>query len=66
MVGPTVGSGGVWSQAAGFVLVLLAVALKRFPRFIYVINKFYKLCNPNMICKDNAEINSITFQHKKG
>jgi hypothetical protein len=53
------------------VLVRLAeiwasVAVKMFSHLIYFIKKFYKCCTFNAICKDNAVINCVTFQSKKG
>jgi hypothetical protein len=39
--------------------------LKMFSCLIYFMNKFYKCCTFNVICKDNAIINCITVQHKK-
>jgi hypothetical protein len=44
---------------------LASVAVKMFPHSIY-FKKFYKICAFNAICKDNAAINYITVQHKKG
>jgi hypothetical protein len=65
VVASMVGSGGVWSQAVGFVLVRLSVAVKMFSHIIYFFNKFYKFCTFNAICKDNAAINCITtVEHK--
>jgi hypothetical protein len=55
---------GVWSQAVGFVLVRLAVALKMSS---HLIDFTEKCCayTCNAICKDNAAINCITVQHIK-
>jgi hypothetical protein len=44
---------------------LASVVVKMFSHWIYFIKKFYKFCSLNAICKDNAAINCITFQHKK-
>jgi hypothetical protein len=33
---------------------------------VYFINKFYKCCTLNAVCVDNATIDCITVQHKKG
>jgi hypothetical protein len=62
---------GVWSQAVGFVLVRLAGIWLQSPwRCFHIwftsIKKFYKFCTYNAICKDNAAINCIIVQHKKG
>jgi hypothetical protein len=45
---------------------LASVAVKMFSHLIYFIKKFYKFCTFNVICKDNAVVNCITVQHKKG
>jgi hypothetical protein len=43
-----------------------SVTMKIFSHLIYFIKTFYKYCTFNAICKDNAAINCITVQHKKG
>jgi hypothetical protein len=62
---------GVWSQAAGFVLVHLAgiwlqSPWRFFSHLIDFIKKFYKCCIFNAICKDNAAINCTIVQHNIG
>jgi hypothetical protein len=44
-----------------------SITVKMFSHLIhaYFINKLYKFCSFNAICKDNAAINCITVQHKK-
>jgi hypothetical protein len=72
-VAPMMGSGGVWSLALGgrFCFVafgrnLASVAVKMFSHLIYFIKTFYKFCTFNAISKDNAIVNCINIQHKKG
>jgi hypothetical protein len=62
----------VWSLQSGdrfcigaFGRNLASVAVKVFSHLIYFI-KIYKFCTFNAICNQNAEINCITVQHKKG
>jgi hypothetical protein len=62
---------GLWSLESGgrfcigtFYRNLASFAVKLFPHLIYLIKKFYR-CTLNAICKDNAAVNCITFQHKK-
>jgi hypothetical protein len=43
-----------------------SVAVTMFSHLIYFTIKFYKFCTFNAICKDNAAVNCITLQHKKG
>jgi hypothetical protein len=59
-VAPVVGSGGacVW-QESGFSRREDVFTL------IYFVKKCYKFCTSNAICKDNAAIKCITFQHKR-
>jgi hypothetical protein len=45
---------------------LAPVAAKIFSHVIYFVKKFYKICAFNAILKDNAAINRITVQHRKG
>jgi hypothetical protein len=61
MVAPMVGSGGVclW-QESGFSCREDVFTFNLF------IKKFYKFCTFSAIFKDNAAINCITVQHKKG
>jgi hypothetical protein len=53
--------GGVWRS-----LRLAGVAMKISTHLIYFIKKCYKFCTFNSICEDNAAINCITFQNKRG
>jgi hypothetical protein len=62
---------GVWILDSGgrfcvgpFGRNLAAVAVKMFSQLIYFMKKIYKLCTFNAICKDDAEINCVTVQHK--
>jgi hypothetical protein len=57
-------SGGRFSVGA-FGRNLASVAVKMFSHIIYSRKKFYKFFTFNSICKDNAAINCIIFQHKK-
>jgi hypothetical protein len=71
-----VGSGGVcfWRESGvkrsvcvdAFGRNLDSVAVKKFLHLIYFINRFYKCCTFNAICKDNASRGCITVQHRKG
>jgi hypothetical protein len=47
---------------------LASDAVKMFSHLIYFINNCYRpnCCTFNAICKDNATINCITLQQKKG
>jgi hypothetical protein len=45
---------------------LAPVAAKIYSHFIYFVKKVYKICDFNAILKDNAAINRITVQHRKG
>jgi hypothetical protein len=45
---------------------LAAVAVKMYSYLIYFVQKFYKFCTFNAICKNNAAKNCVTVQHKKG
>jgi hypothetical protein len=70
VVAPMVGSGGVCSQAVGFVLVRLAgIWLQSAWRYVFTLNSlyedFYKFWTLNVIYKDNAAINCINVQHTK-
>jgi hypothetical protein len=44
---------------------LASVAVKMFPRLIYFIKTFYKLCIFNGICKDNSVMNCIKQFHSR-
>jgi hypothetical protein len=63
---------GVWSQAVGFMLLHLAgIWLKSredvFNLIWFIVNKLYKFCIFNAICKNNATRNLLLFvTHKKG
>jgi hypothetical protein len=57
-------SGGRFCVVA-FDRNLASVAVKIFSHLIYFIKKLYKCCTFNAVCKDNAAINCIIFQHKK-
>jgi hypothetical protein len=57
-------SGGRFCVGA-FGRNLASIAVKMFSHSIYFVKKFYKFCNFNAICKDNAAINCITVQHTK-
>jgi hypothetical protein len=75
IVVPVLGSGGVcaWRESgvrrSGLCLCVWQESgfsrLKMCSHLIYFINKFYKCCTFNAICKDNATINCITVQHKE-
>jgi hypothetical protein len=45
---------------------MASVAMKMFSHVIYFITTLYKFCTFNAICEDNAAINCIIVQHKKG
>jgi hypothetical protein len=62
--GGSLESGGRFCVSA-FDRNLVSVAVKMFSHLIYFIKKFYKFCNFNAFCKDNAAINCITIQHKE-
>jgi hypothetical protein len=65
LFGGSLESGGRFFVGA-FGRNLALVAVKMFSHLIYFINKFYKFCTFNAIYEDDAEINCITLQHKKG
>jgi hypothetical protein len=44
----------------------VSVAVKMFSHLICCVNKYYKNCTSNAICKDNDAINCIIFQNKDG
>jgi hypothetical protein len=45
---------------------LASVAMKMLSHLIRFIKKFHKFCAFNVICMDDAAVNCITVQHKKG
>jgi hypothetical protein len=71
-VAPMVGSafGGSLESSGRFLLVHLARIWPQSPKMIshliYFIQKFYKFCTLNEICKDNDAINCFSVQHKRG
>jgi hypothetical protein len=58
-------SGGRFCVGA-FGRNLASVAVKMFSYLVHFENKFKTFCSFNAIYKDNAAINCITVQHKKG
>jgi hypothetical protein len=62
--GGSLDSGGRFCVGA-FGRNTASVAVKMFSQLIYFIKQFYNCCTLNAICKDNAEINCVTFQRKR-
>jgi hypothetical protein len=52
-------------NVVGFGVNLASGVVKMFAHLIYFINKFYKFCTFNAICKNNAALNCVVIQHKK-
>jgi hypothetical protein len=45
---------------------LASVTVKMFSHLMYFIKKSCTLCTSSAVCKDNAAINCITLQQRKG
>jgi hypothetical protein len=58
-------SGGQFCVCA-FGRNLASVTVKMISHLICSIKRICELCTVNVICKDNAAINCISIQHKKG